>query len=77
MKENCKLAFNRPISVLCQNHCGHDNWNGGIDYYNLKLYLDYNEFSKVVSKKKEYEDAIEASLHSFYNDDGRNQFGTR
>lgn len=51
------------------DYCGHDNWNGGIDYYNLKLYLDYSEFSKVVSKKKEYEDAIEASLHSFYNDE--------
>lgn len=46
---------------------GHDNWNCGIDYYNLKLYLDYNEFIKIVSKKKEYEDTIKASLDSFYN----------
>lgn len=50
---------------------GHDNWNCGIDYYNLKLYLDYNEFIKIVSKKKEYEDTIKASLDSFYNSENK------
>lgn len=48
----------------------HDNWNGGINYYKLALYLKYLDYSKIVEiDKKKYEESILQSLHSVYKDD--------
>lgn len=48
----------------------HDNWNGGIDFYFLDLYLPLGEFSRIVNRKDEYDEILNNSLQSFYpNDD--------
>lgn len=48
----------------------HDNWNGGINYYKLSLYLKYIDYSKIIEvDKKRYEDSIFHSLNSVYKDD--------
>ncbi|MDD3997851.1 MAG: hypothetical protein PHH86_09100, partial [Sphaerochaetaceae bacterium] len=48
----------------------HDNWNGGINYYKLSLYLKYLDYSKIIEvDKKRYEDSILQSLHSVYKED--------
>jgi hypothetical protein len=47
----------------------HDNWDGGIDYHKLVLYLKYADYTAISEKKQEYEDMLGNSLHSFYNDE--------
>ena len=48
---------------------GHDNWNGGIDYFILRLHLKYTNFSKILPVQKKYEDTLTNSLNSFYKDE--------
>ena len=47
----------------------HDNWDGGIDYYVLRFYLNYTEYTKIVAQKTIYEETIYNSLSSFYNNE--------
>lgn len=47
----------------------HDNWNGGIDYYKLRLHLKYADFAKILPMQKKYEEALTNSLNSFYKDE--------
>lgn len=47
----------------------YDSWNGGTTYYKLVFHIKYSEYSKIINEKASYEDTIENSLKSFYNDD--------
>lgn len=48
----------------------HDNnWYGGIDYYSLEIYIDYNELVKIEKKKESYESLILEALEKIINDD--------
>lgn len=47
----------------------HDNWNGGIDYYDLVFYLDFDEYCVIYDEKETYQEIMEKSLNSFYNDE--------
>lgn len=47
----------------------HDDWNGGIDFYRLQLYLSFTDYSKCIEKKDEYEKIIYNALNTFYKDE--------
>ncbi|WP_313346936.1 hypothetical protein [Sedimentibacter sp.] len=37
----------------------HDNWNGGIDYYDLVFYLDFDEYCVIYDEKETYQEIME------------------
>lgn len=47
----------------------HDNWNGGIDIYKLVFHMKYSEYTKILTLKETYEQAIKSSIDSFYKDE--------
>ncbi len=47
----------------------HDNWNGGVDYYNLEFYIDYSELVQIGNKKESYEAIIYESVNKILDDE--------
>jgi len=47
----------------------HDNWNGGIDYYDLVFHLNFDDYFEVYDDKETYQEIIGTALHSFYRDE--------
>lgn len=44
----------------------YDNWNGGINYYDLVFFLKYEKYYEIFEQKDEYEEVIQNSLNKFY-----------
>jgi hypothetical protein len=47
----------------------HDNWNGGIDFYDLLFHLNFTDYSEIYDDKETYQDIIQQALKSFYRDE--------
>lgn len=47
----------------------HDNWNGGIDYFILTFYFDFDTFTRIHDKKDEYISKAYETLSNFYKDE--------
>lgn len=61
-----QLIKNSEYSLEIQYH---DNWNGGIDYYNLEFYIDYSELVQIGNKKEVYESIIYESVNKIIDDE--------
>ncbi len=46
----------------------HDNWNGGIDYWDLVFHLKYRDYTAIAEKKNKIEDDILSVLDQFHTD---------
>ena len=47
----------------------HDNWNGGIDFYNLVFHLNFDDYSQIYDQKETYQEIVLTALQSFYRDE--------
>lgn len=47
----------------------HDNWNGGIDYWDIVFMLKYRDYTTLGDKKAEFEDELEQFLSDFHRDE--------
>jgi hypothetical protein len=47
----------------------HDNWNGGIDFYDLVFLLNFDDYSQIYDHKETYQDIVLTALQSFYRDE--------
>lgn len=57
-------------AVLGVDFNNHDNWNGGIDYWDLVLHLKYRDYIAIAAKKDEIEGEILTALDQFHTDGG-------
>ena len=55
-------------ATLDVNFNSHDNWNGGIDYWDLVFHLKYRDYTAIVGKKDKIEDDILKVLDQFHTD---------
>ena len=56
-------------SILALELNSHDNWNGGIDYWDLAFQLKYRDFTALGDKKDTVEGDILAALEQFHTDE--------
>lgn len=56
---------NAELSVDFNNH---DNWDGGIDYWDLVFHLKYRDYTAIAAKKDEIEGEILTALDQFHTD---------
>lgn len=54
---------------LVVRHNSYDNWNGGIDYWDIVFAMKYRDFCDLGDRKKEVESALDTAISSFYNDE--------
>lgn len=47
----------------------HDNWNGGIDFYDLAFHLNFDDYSQIYDQRATYQEIILTALQSFYHDE--------
>lgn len=55
-------------AVLGVDFNNHDNWNGGIDYWDLVFHLKYKDFTALGDKKSDIEGEILDTLDRFHTD---------
>jgi len=60
---------NATLGVDFNNH---DNWDGGIDYWDLVFHLKYRDYNIIADKKDRIEGEIQTVLDQFHTD-GRNR----
>lgn len=56
-------------SNLRVDYNAHDNWNGGIDYWDIVFELKFNDYRKVEKRKTELEGVLLEALEKYHNDD--------
>jgi len=56
-------------SLLNVEFNDHDNWNGGIDYWDIVFQLKYRDYTVIASKKNEIEAVLDNTLSEFHSDD--------
>ena len=54
---------NATLDVDLNNH---DNWNGGIDYWDLIFHLKYRDYIAIACKKDKIEEDILTALEKFH-----------
>lgn len=47
----------------------HDNWNGGIELYDLVFHLNFSDYSEIYDNKETYQEIIYQTLNTFYIDE--------
>ena len=47
----------------------HDNWNGGIDYYNINITLKYKDYMQIYNREKEVAQHILDAFNFFHRDE--------
>lgn len=65
-KDAVFVIKNSLLDVELNNH---DNWNGGIDYWDIVFQLKYRDYTTIVSKKNEIEAILDNTLSEFHSDD--------
>ena len=65
-KEACFVVKNSSFDV---EYSHHDNWNGGIDYWNLVFELKYKDYFALGDKKNTVEGDIMLAFNQFHTDD--------
>ncbi len=68
-KGNTDAAAVIKNSILDLELNSHDNWNSGIDYWDLVFYLKYRDFTAMGDKKDTIESDILAALEQFHTDE--------
>lgn len=68
-EHNAEAVLVIKKSVLRVELNNHDNWNGGIDYWDLIFELKYRDFAKIESRKNELESELTELLDRFHVDD--------
>jgi len=69
---NALAAFVIRHSTLKIEYNYHDNWDGGIDYWDIVFELKYRDYKSVSENKNEIEEALDNTLCEFHSD-GRDQ----
>lgn len=62
-KESVYIIKNSTLSIEFNSH---DNWNGGIDYWDIVFQLKYKDYISVVDHKEDVEKRIFAVLEQFH-----------
>ena len=67
-KDNQQATFVIRKGILAVDFYTHDNWDGGIDYWNIVFQLKYRDFAVIAEQKERIEKTIEEALTSFHTD---------
>ena len=66
---NVLAVFVIRRSTLKVEYNYHDNWNGGIDYWDIIFELKYRDYKSISEKKDEIEEKLDNTLCEFHSDD--------
>lgn len=65
---NSQAAFVIKNSTLRVELNEHDNWNGGIDYWDIIFELKYRDYKTILKQKNEIEAELDKTLSEFHSD---------
>ena len=66
---NTQAVFVIRHSTLTVELNDHDNWNGGIDYWDIVFELKYRDYKSISEQKNEIEEELDKTLSEFHSDD--------